>query len=130
MTCAEKIIKKLKLLSKTQKIVKRGNYTTATATFDTDIYEEVKDRINDAIEPIVKNGEKIISNIDAGEIIDSRIKGFEIEKGVLIELYDYKKTTTIFIRLYQINDKKKSWLALYIDENPDTPWWTDEEREN
>ncbi|MFQ5974855.1 MAG: hypothetical protein ACE5J5_00875 [Candidatus Hydrothermarchaeales archaeon] len=129
MALTEKILKELKKLSKTQKICKHGKYSTATAIFDASSFDEVSSLINNVIDPIAENGEKIICNIDSGEIIDSQVKGFDIKKGVLIELYDYSSTDVTFIRLYHIRDEKKDWLALYVDENPETPWWTKEERE-
>ncbi len=128
MSISKKILNELESYSKTKKICKQEKYTTATAKFDVTSFKEVLDTINRVIDPVVENGEKIVCNIDRGEIIDSKIKGFEIEKGVLIELYDYASTTVAFIRLYHIKDAKKEWLALYIDENPDTPWWTNKER--
>ncbi len=128
MSITEEILKELKNLSKTQKTNTQGKYTTATATFKASSYDEVLDIVNKTVEPVAENGEKIICSIDRGEIIDSKIKGFDIEKGTLIELYDYKHTTVAFIRLYKIKDKDKTWATLYVDENPDTPWWTKEER--
>lgn len=100
----------------------RGEYTTGHATFDVSDFDRVLKRINQAIAPILKNGEKIENDISAGSITDCGLKQFEILKGKFFEVYDYDSTTAIFIRLYHVKGEKE-WLALYIDENPDTPWW-------
>jgi hypothetical protein len=84
-------------------------------------------KIKKTLEPTLKNGEKIENDISAGEIVDCGLKQFEILKGKLFEIYDYDSTTAIFIRLYHVKGEKE-WLALYIDENPDTPWWGDKEK--
>ncbi|MFQ6136726.1 MAG: hypothetical protein ACE5PM_06065 [Candidatus Hydrothermarchaeales archaeon] len=128
MSLTEEIFSEVKAISKTQEIREHGRYTTGTAIFDVTNFDVVLGSINQVVDPIVKNGEKIACQIEHGEVIDSNIKGFEILKGVSIELYDYPSTTASFIRLYHLKDKGKEWLALYIDENPETPWWTKEER--
>lgn len=89
--------------------------------------------IMSALESVLKNkrGEKIVCDIEKGEIEDMGIASFEIKKGKTIEFYDYDKLSACFIRAYEISRKNESdfWIALYIDENPLTPWWSKEERE-
>jgi len=77
-----------------------------------------------------KNGEKIICEIKKGEIYDLGKVYFKIKSGTVIEFYDYEKLSSCFIRIYEIQKKESSdsWTALYIDENPSTPWWSKEER--
>jgi len=122
----EKIFDFLADISKTKKIRTKGKYVTGHMTFDVGKFDDVLRRISQTIDPILKNGEKIENDINAGEIVDCGIKQFEILKGKFFEIYDYGSTTAIFIRLYHVKGEKE-WLALYIDENPDTPWWGEEE---
>ncbi len=125
---AEKILSELKDVSKSQNIRKRGRYVTGSAEFDLKHFDYVADKINLALAPIAADGEKISNEIKAGEIVDSGVRQFKILKGVFIEIYDYKTMTVAFVRLYRISDKNREWAALYIDENPSTPWWSREER--
>lgn len=127
VTLVEEILKSLSEISKTEKIRDRGKYTTGHATFDVGDFDNVISKIKEAIKPILKNGEKIENDIGRGEIVDCGQKQFDILKGKFFEIYDYDKTTAIFIRLYHVKGER-GWLALYIDENPDTPWWGDEEK--
>lgn len=124
----EKILSELKDVSKSQNIRKHGKYITGSATFDSKHFDYAADKINSVLAPIIANGEKILNEIKNGEVVDSGIKQFKILRGIFIEVYDYKTMTVTFLRLYQISDKNKEWLALYIDENPSTPWWGKEER--
>lgn len=124
----EKIISEFKGISKSQNIRKHGKYTAGSATFDSKHFGYVADRINLVLVSIAASGEKIAGKIAGGEIFDSGVKQFKILRGFFIEVYDYKTMTVAFVRLYQISDKNKEWAALYIDENPSTPWWNEEER--
>jgi hypothetical protein len=126
VTLVEKIFASLADVSKTKKIRTVGKYVTGHATFDVGDFEKVLDGVNQTIEPVLKNGEKIENNISAGEIVDCGLKQFEILNGKFFEVYDYGSTTAIFIRLYHVKGEKE-WLALYVDENPDTPWWGEDE---
>ncbi len=124
----EKILSELKDVSKSQNIRKHGKYITGSAVFDSGHFDYVANRVNSILAPVAANGEKILNEIKEGEVVDSGIKQFKILRGIFIEVYDYKTMTVAFVRLYQISDKNKEWLALYIDENPSTPWWGKEER--
>ncbi len=87
-------------------------------------FEEAIKGIEDAIAPIVKNGEKISCEIKGGEVVDCTVKGFDVLKGWLFEAYSYDSLTAAFIRVYG----NKRWVAVYIDENAQTPWWTEKDR--
>jgi hypothetical protein len=126
VTLAEKIFDSIALISKTKKIMTRGKYVTGHSTFDVSDYDNVILKIKKTLEPILKNGEKIENDISAGEIVDCGLKQFEILRGKFFEVYDYGSTTAIFIRLYHVKGEKE-WLALYVDENPETPWWGEDE---
>jgi len=125
-TLAEKIIDSVSDISKTKKIRNGEKYITCHATFKVSDFDNVISKIKETTEPVLKNGEKIENDIATGEIVDCGQKQFEILKGRFFEIYDYDKTTAIFIRLYHVKGEKE-WIALYIDENPDTPWWGEEE---
>ncbi len=125
---AEKIISQVKALAHMHKIRKNRGYVAATAIFDSKNYTRVIEIINSTTDAAAKNGEKISSEISSGKIIDSGVKQFEILKGALIEIYDYKRTSAAFVRVYRLRSRGKNWVALYIDENPETPWWSEEER--
>lgn len=126
VSLVEEILDNLVEVSKTKKIRTRGKYMTGHATFDVGDYDNVISKLKKILGPILKNGEKIENDISAGEIVDCGLKQFEILKGKFFEIYDYDKTTAIFIRLYHVKGERE-WLALYVDENPETPWWGDKE---
>lgn len=123
---AADVLECVKDISKTSKLRTHEKYTAGHATFNVSDFKRVLDRINQTLEPILKNGEKIENDINAGEIVDCGLKQFKILRGKFFEVYDYASTTAIFIRLYHVKGENE-WLALYIDENPDTPWWGEEE---
>jgi len=122
-TFAEKLLSDIQELSEYTKVRKHGEYVAASARFSSPAYDNVLERIEARVEPIIRNGEKIINEVSNGEIIDSGVKQFSISRGVFMEVYDYTSNSAMFIRLYQITDGKKDWLSLYVDENPSTPWW-------
>lgn len=121
----EKILEELRDISDEQKIRRNREYIVGFATFFSKNFEEILKRVEKTLN---NESEKIIC-IGKGEIIDSGTKQFEIKKAVFMEYYDYPSTIAVFIRLYKIRNKKE-WISLYIDENPITPWWSEEEREN
>jgi len=91
------------------------------------------DEVTAALENLLKSkkGEKISCEIKKGEIEDMGMVCFEIKRGKLIEFYDYDMLSACFMRIYEISRKNASdsWIALYIDENTFSPWWSREERE-
>lgn len=68
--------------------------------------------------------------VSEGYFLDTGIETLKIIYGIIWEIYDYPTFTHYLIRLLKIHDEKRNirWLAIYIDENPDTAWWTEEER--
>lgn len=68
--------------------------------------------------------------VSEGYFLDTGIETLKIIYGIIWEVYDYPTFTHYLIRLLKIHDKKREmrWIAVYIDENPDTAWWTEEER--
>ncbi|MEE8168641.1 MAG: hypothetical protein V3T58_07205 [Candidatus Hydrothermarchaeales archaeon] len=129
MSIVDEVLAELKDISNTQKTREFGDYLAATAIFDVEYFDEVIRRIESVVAPIIENGEKIFCELNSGDVVDSRVKCFDILRGAIFEVYDYKRMAASFIRLYHLKGEKE-WLALYVDENPHTPWWSREERGN
>lgn len=112
------------------KVKKRSHkgYISGSAFFPVERYNEVLDRLERLTEEVARGGEKISVDVSRGSIVDSGLPQFKIAKGRGIELYDYETTTAAFIRVYHIKSSDNEWIALYVDENPHTPWWSEEER--
>ena len=77
---------------------------------------------------LAENGEKIKCILKSGEVFDMGEKTLFIEKGVFFEVYDYNELKVYFVRVYIYKGDDRSWASLYIDENPETPWWSKKER--
>ncbi len=127
MGLAKKIVGRLKRIADASSARKFKDYEAASLIFDSARYEDVIKGLNEILGEIAKNGEVISSNFSVGEVVDSGTKHSDILRGMLYEVYDYKAMSSAFIRVYHLK-KDKEWLALYIDENPHTPWWGKEER--
>lgn len=106
-----------------RRIRKKEGYVTGAARFPASEYRRVFRHVEEKLEPVLQKGEKILCSLREGEIIDCGIKQFRIKKGAFIEVYDYSRTAVMFIRLYLVSGGAGEWLALYVDENPSTPWW-------
>ncbi|MFQ6105476.1 MAG: hypothetical protein ACE5NL_00190 [Candidatus Hydrothermarchaeaceae archaeon] len=128
MSLAEKILSELGGISNSKNIRRNKEYIAGSMIFDPVHYSTVQKKLNSIIDEVARNGEKIVCEISSGRIVDSGVKGFEVLKGTSVEVYDYRATAAAFVRLYYIRSRKKDWLALYIDENQSTPWWSKEER--
>ncbi len=126
MSFTEELFSGFKGESEYSRIRRKGKYTTGAAKFSASEYSAVLEQVEAKLEPILRNGEKIVCDVSDGEIIDCGVRQFSISRGVFMEVYDYSKNTAIFIRLYSITNGAKNWLALYVDENPTTPWWEDD----
>jgi hypothetical protein len=83
----------------------------------------VEKQIDGVLEKYLSGGEKIISKIKEGEIIDGGEAFFKILGGYVIEFYDYETQMSVFIRNYLISDARKEWIAVYVDQNASSPWW-------
>lgn len=115
-------------IAKTRKRREERGYVVAHATFEVGAYEEVLRRIEQATRPYRDKGEEIVCAVSSGRIIDSGAEQYAIRRGTSMELYDYERATVAFVRLYHLVGGGREWLTLYIDENPSTPWWSEEER--
>jgi hypothetical protein len=101
----------------------REGFTTGMSIIEGKSAEEVEILIESVLDSHLKGGEKIVSKLKGGEILDSGKASFTILGGFVVEFYEYETTTSVFIRNYNIADGKKDWIAVYIDQNPATPWW-------
>lgn len=129
MLLTEKIFSGLEKICSSKNMRKNKGYVAASMIFDFRHYNAVQKKLNFLLDEIAKSGERISCEISSGAIVDSGIRQFDVLKGVSIEFYDYEKMSAAFIRLYCISNDKKRWVALYIDENPSTLWWSRAERE-
>lgn len=127
MGIAEKILKRLKSAAETGNLRKFKEYEAASLIFQSSKYDDIIRELNEVLVDITKDGEVISSAFGEGEVVDSGAKHLDIVRGMLYEVYDYKAMSSAFIRLYHLKGKKE-WLALYVDENPHTPWWVEEDR--
>jgi len=103
-------------------------YVAGSAFLDAERFGEALEEIERAIGPIVGSGEKISCELGKGGVVDCTVRGFEVLKGHLFEVYSYESLTAAFIRVYLLKDKEREWIAVYIDENPQTPWWSGKDR--
>ena len=99
----------------------------ASAFFEREKYGEVERLILARLEAR-SGGELISCRISSGTIFDFCREQFKILRGRLLEFYDYAEMSACFVRLYQLRDPRtnREWAALYIDENPSSPWWAEE----
>ena len=106
------------------------NMKTAFLRMKTDNIGEIVASIEEALEEYKGRSEIIKLLITEGYFMDTGIEILRVEYGLIWEVYDYLTFTHYLIRLLKIveNNSKRSWIAVYIDENPDTAWWTEEER--
>ena len=88
------------------------------------------DCIERSLEKYKGRSEIIKLLVSEGYFLDTGIETLKIIYGVIWEVYDYPTFTHYLIRLLKIHDEGRNikWIAVYIDENPDTAWWTEEER--
>jgi len=122
MSILDEVQEGLKKISKTQKTTKKGDFTVGMSILDED-FHTVQKKIDKIIQPYLRDGEKIISKLDGGEIFDGGKVYFKIMGGYVTEFYYYKTLTSLFIRNYHISDGETDWTAVYVDQNNKTPWW-------
>jgi hypothetical protein len=85
--------------------------------------------IEERLEKYKGRSEVIKLLVSEGYFMDTGIETLKVEYGLIWEVYDYPSFTHYLIRLLKIvNHSGNGWVAIYIDENPDTAWWTEEER--
>ena len=127
---SRKILEELEELAQKSSVREYSGYISTSAFFKAETLSEVKERVEKTLKKLSENGELISLEICSGMVVDTGRESFKIAGGKVYEYYHYETMTSLFIRLYRIEDKGKSWIALYIDENPHSPWWAEERAEN
>lgn len=130
MSIVDDIQAGLQPLSNAQKTTRSGAYTSAMSILGDESFDRVVEIVEKNLEAPSMKGEKIILWVQEGKVLDCGKPYFTILKGLIIEFYDYESTTAHFIRIYRLTDGTKTWVSVYIDENPETPWWSIQERED
>jgi len=128
LSLIDDILKELSHLAKIKSVRKHGKYRVLLMVFDKVHYQMVVDALNRLTDTIAEKGEKITCKLTKGTVVDMGAKSLEINRGFFIELYDYDGLSVYFIRVYEYVSETKSWVSLYVDENPETPWWIKQER--
>ncbi len=126
MQAIDEIQSALKPLSKVQNKNTRSGFTSATSIVENSDVKTIRKIVESALVPYMADGEKISSQIRGGDIFDGGAAYFKILGGQIIEYYHYPSTTSLFIRIYNISRDDKTWIAIYLDENKNTPWWEKE----
>jgi len=109
-------------------IRKNGEYLCTSLILYNSEFDEICDAIQKKLIDM-KYGELIICNLNTGSLYDLGKLSLKIKNGMFMEFYDYNEMNVLFIRIYHFVDNEKTWVSVYIDENPSTPWWSKEERE-
>lgn len=110
-------------------ICSEGKYRTLFMMFPDDAYDFVRDEVQEVISRrMSRKGEVITCEIGRGWVIDMGRPSLDVKRGFYIEAYDYEATSVLFLRVYFYTDGERSWISLYVDENPETPWWSASER--
>ncbi|RMF89583.1 MAG: hypothetical protein D6733_05980 [Methanobacteriota archaeon] len=128
MTFTEDILRALQDISGISKSGHDAGLSVGMAIIDDSDLDEVGRRIEAALEPHASHGEKMVSRLMDGEILDCGTGYFRIRGGYVVEFYEYEKGASVFIRSYLISDGTKEWIAVYVDENPRSLWWDRGER--
>ena len=126
----DKLVMKLESSIKQKMINKYKNIRTVFLRISPDNINDAIKYIEEILEEYKGRSEIIKLLIKEGYFMDTGIETLEIEYGLIWEIYDYPTFTHYLIRLLKIIEKSnnRNWVAIYIDENPDTAWWTEEER--
>jgi len=129
MVLSERIISRLEGFGNA-KVQHHKGYSSSALWAEAEDYGRIDARLRKILKEFEPGGE-LINLQGQGEIIDQGEGSFSIEKGRTYEFYSYGEMSSLFLRLYLISDPKqgKRWVALYMDENPHTPWWAEERDE-
>ena len=128
MSYTRKLIVELKNLTLTSNTKKWDEYYTFSAIFNVENYEEILGRTIKFLNESVKNGEVISCKIHEGIVIDVGMESLKVIDGHFFEIYDYEYLSVSFVRLYKFKQNERCWIAMYVDENLQTPWWNKKDR--
>jgi len=123
----EDVIDSLDKYSVTSKLNIYRGLRSLFIKFNENLFQKLTENIHNILLKYRNNGEIIKLKISDGVFIDMGIKTLKVLEGYIWEYYDYQKYTHYYIRLLHLSDGEK-WIALYIDENPLSPWWSEEDR--
>ncbi len=128
MSLSEGILEKLEAFAEEKKLRRFKDYISASVFASAENYEALEVRLEEKLEELSAEGEVIALEVGSGRVVDSGKESFLILRGRVFEYYQYREMISLFLRLYHLKDKRteKEWVALYIDENPSTPWWSEE----
>ena len=125
----EELIREFSEKSYVRKVRHLRGYRTLTLLLKQASFEQVVKRLNEIVGRVLIKGEKISCEISRGNVKDMGLKTLEILRGKFLELYDYDKLCLYFVRVYEFEGDGRKWIAIYVDENLETPWWDERERE-
>ena len=128
MMIIDKVIDKLEDKAITLKLNEYKSLRSLYMKFDANYEEEIRKVVSDILGSYIRDGEIIEMVVKSGLFIDMGMETIRIKRGFIWEYYHYPETTHYYIRLLHLTDAN-DWIALYVDENPLTPWWSGEERE-
>lgn len=129
MTMLHEIIGVLGECAEITKLNEYRSHKTLYMKIPVKLYDEIRNRIDELMSEYKRNSEIVTLTIDRGKFVDLGIKTVDVERGYIWEVYLYDECVHVFIRLLHLRQEGGEWLALYTDYNPDSAWWSAEERE-
>lgn len=118
----------LKSRAEVKSVRSLGLYRVLSMIFKPEFLNDIVNTVDSLTIKTAASGERIKCKLSYGEVVDMGLKSMDITDGVYIELYNYESTTVYHVRIYKFKSEDKEWIALYVDENPETPWWVKSER--
>jgi len=128
MGLIDNLYDELKDAAEVKSIRSLGLYRVLSMIFKPEFFNDVAGIVDELTIKAAANGERISCRISYGEVVDMGSKSIDVTDGFYIELYNYQYTTVYHIRIYKFKSGDREWCALYVDENPETPWWIRDER--
>lgn len=122
------MIEKLSEEADLKSVKSMGKYKAYSFIFKNKSFQELEAVVEEMLKKPALNGELIKCNVSEGKLIDMGEEMLRIVNGLCVEFYSYEELSLYFLRLYWFKDGSREWVSLYIDENPETPWWSLEER--
>jgi hypothetical protein len=127
MMIIDKVIEKLKEKAEIFKLNEYKGLRSLYMKFNIEHEREVRALVSDILGEYVRDGEIIEMIVKSGLFVDMGMETIRIKRGFIWEYYHHPETIHYYIRLLHLTNSS-DWIALYIDENPLTPWWSGEER--
>jgi hypothetical protein len=128
MSILDYIIKELGQYAEIIRVNEYKHHKTLYLKSSLEFYDTIEKGIRDILSKYKDNSEIITLSIETGEFVDLGLKTIEVDKGIVWEIYLYEECIHVTIRLLHMCQEKVEWVALYIDYNPESAWWSEEER--